>query len=91
MVVTWSDWSPLQIRALEKAKSSGNFSGMAQSEYEKDEDEDALEEEPVAVPGQSVLVDKGEPQRKKVKLWVENFVLCIRHNMIGAGMFFSIE
>ena len=34
-----------QIRALEKAKSSGNFSSLSQTEYEQDEEEDALEEE----------------------------------------------
>ena len=48
-----------QIRALEKAKSSGNFSSLSQTEYEQDEEEDALEEEtqgPV------------EPQVKKVKM-----------------------
>lgn len=48
-----------QIRALEKAKSSGNFSSISQTEYDRDEDEDALEDED---PGH------GEPQMKKVKL-----------------------
>jgi len=48
-----------QIRALEKAKSSGNFSSLSQTEFERDEDEDALEDEDQG---------RGEPQTKKVKL-----------------------
>jgi Max protein len=48
-----------QIRALEKAKSSGNFSSLSQTEYDRDEDEDALEDEEQG---------QGEPQMKKVKL-----------------------
>jgi len=52
-----------QIRALERAKSSGNFSGVSisQFDYDKDEEEEAADDSEMAS-GQS------EPQKKKVKL-----------------------
>ena len=53
----------VQIRALERAKSSGNFSGVSisQFDYDKDEEEEAADDSEMAS-GQS------EPQKKKVKL-----------------------
>jgi len=58
-----------QIRALEKAKSSGNFSSMtmSQSDLDKEDEEEGLEDSSLQ-PGQSLLAEKGESPRKKVKL-----------------------
>ena len=63
----------MQIRALERAKSSGNFSSvsLSQPDFEdREEDEETGEagDDSNPQPGQSVLVDKTEPQRKKVKI-----------------------
>merc|ERR1712107_235506 len=58
-----------QIRALEKAKSSGNFSSMtmSQSDLDKEDEEEGLEDSSLQ-PGRSLLADKEESPRKKVKL-----------------------
>ena len=52
------------------AKSSGNFSGVSvsQFDYDKDEEEEGADESEVAT-GQS------EPQQKKVKLWLGQYLL----------------
>ena len=40
---------------------------MSQSDLDKEDEEEVLEDTNLQ-PGQSLLADKGEPQRKKVKL-----------------------
>ena len=52
----------LQIKALERAKSSGNFSGVSliqSGNQDKDDEEEALEDQ---------VVSHGEPLKKRVKM-----------------------
>ena len=75
-----------QIRALEKAKSSGNFSSLSQTEYEQDEEEDALEEEaqaginifrrinPLQIFGQQFLFSHMQNYSRKYRRWSRKLV-----------------
>jgi len=68
-----------QIKTLEKAKSTGHFASAASilhnAEMDKEEEEVGDEagggedrSSPPAQPGQSLLLERGEPQLKKVKM-----------------------